>query len=270
MTNQGLEKNATHWRHKVDPTLCLVGLNCGDSFGRHVGIYLRLVDNRYDRIRTNELCDMKRINNNDWTEVRNVPILIRAHNYLNQSAFPSIFSLQYPKQIQIGAKYFVDFATTFPSREIRRLDEFPHSALVHGLGENELLMDPNKIVFINVELQSGRVKSQYDIIINLTENSFPTVGILARSKDPWKRLGDPLKQQTSEIYGGLGHHLYFKLPLEPTYPMMAKGETTNHSVAIHLLPRPPKRRLLNLPPEHVNSVTLREYVFKNMVEQDER
>jgi hypothetical protein len=204
----------------------------------------------------------------EWKEFRNVPILIRAQNYSNLSAYPSIFSLEYPHQIHIGAKYFVDFSTSFSNSKIKLLDESPHSALVQGLAKHELFMQPNRILFINIEFRSRRFKSEYDVIINLTENSFPSVGILARGKEPWKRLGDPL-EQAAESYGGLANHLHTNVPLEPTYPMMAGEETRNHSVGIHLLPRPPKARSLNLLPEHANSVTLREYVLKIIVEQDD-
>lgn len=268
MTNRGLETNATHWRNRDDPTLCLLRLDCGVAHGRHTGIYLRLVDDSYDRIRIKELCNMDSTTcSDDWKEFRNVPILIRAQNYSNLSTYPSIFALKYPDQIHIGAKYYVDFSTSFANSRIQPLDESSHSVLAQGLGKHELLMDPNRIVFINIELQTKRFKSEHDVIINLTENSFPSVGILARDRERWKRLGDPL-EQSAETYGGLANYLHTKIPLEPTYPMMVKDEMRNHSVGIHLLPRPPKARSLKLSPELANSVTLREYVLKIMVEQD--
>lgn len=267
MTNRGLETNARHWRRKDDPTFCLVRLNCGVAPRGHTGIYLSHIYDTYDRIRIEDLCDMEKINYDDWEEeLSNVPILIRANNYSSPLICPSIFVLDHPKNISIGPKYFMDFATSLIHNKIQLLDEGSHSALVQGLKKHEFLVAPDRIIFINIELQNEETKSEFDVIINLTDNSFPSVGILERSKEPWQRLGDPL-ERASEIYGALATHLHYKVPSEPTYPMIANEETGNRVIIVHLLPRPPKGRSLNVPAVNAKFTALREYVLKIVVEQ---
>ncbi|KAK6082031.1 zinc finger protein [Seiridium cupressi] len=70
------------------------------------------------------------------------------------------------------------------------------------------------------QLQGEATRSQFDIIVNLTERSFPSVGILARGEEPWERLGDPL-EQASDTYEHLAEHLHFKVPNDPAYPTPA-------------------------------------------------
>lgn len=213
---------------------------------------------------------MEKINYNDWEEENSsTPILIRANNHSDLLACSSIFALHYPEQIKIGAKYFMDFGPPNDDDTMKLLDQGSHSELVHDLRKDELVVEPNRIVFINIELQNESIKSYFDVVVNLTENSFPFVGILERWKGKWERLGDPLGQAL-ETYNALATYFHYKVPSEPPYPMIAEEETGNNRVVrIHLLPKPLQGRSFNLPSERAELVTLREYVLKITIEQND-
>ncbi|KAI0871153.1 heterokaryon incompatibility protein-domain-containing protein [Hypoxylon argillaceum] len=262
MTNRGLQTNAKRWRRKNDHKKCMLRLNCGVESAKHLGIALSHVAGSYERTQVEKLLDMKTIDLRDWEEDRgSESTFIRASNDLSVLPPSSIFALEYPDQISIGKKYFVDYGIGMVRTNMQHLAEsFP----VYDLRKDELVIEPNQIVFINIVVQYTASKSELDLIINLTDNGFPSVGILARGEKPWERLGDPIIQALHQ-YEGLAEHLHHKVP--PVYPVIALEETDN-AIGICLLPRPSLGRSLQLPPEKANSVPPREYMLKVTVEED--
>ncbi|KID79353.1 Vegetative incompatibility protein HET-E-1 [Metarhizium brunneum] len=262
MTNRGLEMRAKLIRHKGDPSLCLLRLNCGVQPGGYVGIYLRHVYDAYDRVHVQELCDMDNLDPNDWEGERgNSPILIRVSSSADTLTRSSIFALEYPAHIRIGTKYFVDFSPSMIDSRMQVFDQDSQSTLLPDLTEDELFTEPNRTIFINIELLTEGFKWELDVIINLTENGFPSVGVLGRASEPWERLGDPLGL-ASQRYDALANYLHFRVPSEPTYPTLAVNEINNCAVGVSLLPRPLHGRLLNQPPEMAKFLSLREYVLR--------
>ncbi|KAI3328515.1 heterokaryon incompatibility protein-domain-containing protein [Ustulina deusta] len=248
MTNRGLEINAKRWRCKDDPAKCLIRLNCGVECSRHIGIPLSHVDDSYERIQ------------DGWEEERGSnPTFIRASSNLNRAP-SSIFALEYPEEISIGEKYIVDYSGMVGS--MQRLDESFGGC---HLKKDELVLEPNQLIFINIEIRCDGNKSELDIIINLTDNGFPSAGVYTRDNGPWERLDDPLTQALGK-YEAFAEYLHHKVP--PVYPVVALGETEN-VIGICLLPRPPLKRSSKLPPGKGKSVTLREYVVKVTVGKDD-
>ncbi|KAI1205007.1 heterokaryon incompatibility protein-domain-containing protein [Annulohypoxylon truncatum] len=265
MTNRGLEINAKRWRRKDDPTICLIRLNCGLEPSNHISIPLNHDYDSYNRIHIEELYYTKTINYDDWEEERGTePTLIRVSNYSNPLV-SSIFALEYPGRIKVGQKYFVDFGTT-PNPELQPLDK---SFLIQGLKKDELIIEPNRLVFVNIELQGESYKSQFDAVINLAGNGFPSVGILPRAEEPWERVGNPLKEGISGKYEHLADHLHYSVPTEPAYPVVAFEESENLVVGVCLLPRPLMASRFDQLSQNVNDITLREYVLKITVNGDQ-
>ncbi|TGJ88439.1 hypothetical protein E0Z10_g383 [Xylaria hypoxylon] len=206
MTNRGLEINAKRWRCKNDPAKCLIRLNCGVEPSRLIGIPLNLVDDSYERIQVEELYDMRTVDKKDWEEERgSQSTFIRASSNLTFLAPSSIFSLEYPEEISIGEKYFIDYSIGMFGTSMQRLTA---SFSGYDLKKDELIIKPNQIMFINIAMQCHTTKSELDIILNLTDNGFPSAGILARGKEPWERLGDPMTHSctlTSIIFMGVNY-----------------------------------------------------------------
>ncbi|RYC54963.1 hypothetical protein CHU98_g11246 [Xylaria longipes] len=263
MTNRGLEINAKRWRRKDDPSKCLIRLNCGTEPSGHIGIPLSHIDDSYERIQVEELYDMRAVDYEDWEEERgSQSTFIRARSNLSFLVPSSIFALQYSKQISIGEKYFVDYGIGMVgASNMQRLDE---SFLGYDLRKNELVIQPSQLIFINIVMQHAVSKSKLDIIINLADNGFPSVGLLERGKEPWERLGDPMTEAVGK-YEALADYLHNKVP--PVYPVVALEEMDN-VIGICLLPRPALKRSMTLPPEKAKFVTPREYVVKITVERD--
>ncbi|KAI1270805.1 heterokaryon incompatibility protein-domain-containing protein [Xylaria sp. FL0933] len=255
MTNRGLEINAKRWKCKDDDTKYLIGLNCGAGLRRLIRIPLRQVDDSYERIHAEEFYEMTTPNSETWKEERgNQSTFIRARGNLRSPAHSSIFALEYPEQIIIGGKYVVDFNTSMIG-SMKRLDE---SFVGYNLKKDELLIEPNQLIFINFEVQCETTKAELDIIINLTDSGFPSAGIWNRRCDRYERLEDPLDESLG-TYEALAEFLHHKIP--PVYPMIALEETDN-VIGICLLPRPSLKRSLKLPRENAGPVTPREYVIK--------
>ncbi|KAK7985713.1 Vegetative incompatibility protein HET-E-1 [Apiospora saccharicola] len=266
MTNKGLEINAQRWRRKDDTNRCLIRLNCGlGAFQRLAIPLLEHVDGTYGRIKLDELYDMTMVRPHEWKEVPSKgPAVIRASNYSSVVTSTSVFTLDYPDQIDVGSKYFVDFGVSHP-----RLKALDGSFSGPGLTPNELIVEPNRLDFINIELPSGDSRSQLDVIVNLDERSFPSVGVLARGQATRGRLGDPLAETTSDIYEAIAEDLHYQVATDPAYPAIAVDEDGGAVVSVVLLPRPRKRRLMQgSGASEANSTTSREYVLKIRVRQD--
>ncbi|KAI4598582.1 hypothetical protein KJ359_002995 [Pestalotiopsis sp. 9143b] len=269
MTNQGLEIKAKRWTHKDDPTACLIRLNCGPGAENQLGsnrlaIRLKRVNDSYDRIKLDEIHDMSTIRLADWEEESSQePTVIRASNYSNVAISSSIFALKYPEQIKIGKKYFVDFDSSHGT-PMRLLDD---SDPTKGLTKDELMMGPSRLVFINIELQSEAPTSKLDVIINLSDKSFPSVGIYSRGQEPRERLGDPL-DESMYTYEHLADYLHYKVASEPAYQAVAVDEREGAVVSVCLLPRPRQRRTFQRPADKTNSATSREYVLKITVQHN--
>jgi hypothetical protein len=261
MTNQGLAITAKHWRHKTNLNTGLIRLNCsiGSGSSQETGIYLTYDADAdaYHRILINELCDMTRIDFNDWNEERSrEPILIRANNYSDRLVCSSIFSLDYPDSINIVAKYVATFSHSVVKEFTQLLDGDSRRSLVQGLQNGELCIEPNRVVFINMELDDEGTQWQFDVIISLSKSCFPRVGISGREREPWGRPGNPLDEEL-DTYEALAEHVQFTPSSDPTYPALAVEKTENLVVGVYLLPKPPRERSRNLGPDNV----VREYVL---------
>ncbi|KAI0381464.1 heterokaryon incompatibility protein-domain-containing protein [Hypomontagnella monticulosa] len=266
MTNRGLEIGTKRWRCKDDPAVCLARLNCGVRPRGYVGIYLRHAYDTYDRIHIEELCDIEKINIDDWQEEPgNGRILIRANNYLDTVVSSSKFILKYPTEVTIGAKYYMDFSPSISDRPIQLLDEASHLTAAQAAMKDEIIVEANRLIFINIELHTERTKSELDVIVNLTENEFPTVGIIGRAEKPWERLGDPLSEAL-DMYNALATYLHFKVQTEPIYPMVAVDEAENVAIGVHLLPRPPRESSQSQGNSQLG--TSREYILRITVDQN--
>ncbi|KAJ2989305.1 hypothetical protein NUW58_g3539 [Xylaria curta] len=262
MTNRGLEINAKRWRCKDDPAKCLIRLNCGVEPRRHIGIPLSHVSDSYERIEVEELYDMRTVDYDDWEEERgNQTTFVHAASNSSFVATSSIFALEYPEKVIIGDKYLVDYRTGMVGASMKRLTEsFPG----YDLKNDEFVIEPSQLIFVNIVLHHEEVMSELDIAINLTDNGFPSAGILARGEEPWERLGDPITQ-ASWKYEALADYLHNKVP--PVYPVIALQDTDT-VIGICLLPRPPLKRSFKRPQEKVKSATPREYVLKVTVENE--
>lgn len=269
MTNQGLEIKAQRWARKDDPMECFIRLSCGPGADDHLGstrivIRLKRVNNIYDRIKLDELHDMSTIGLDNWEEeFSQEPIVIRASNYSNVSISSSIFALEYPEQTKVGKKYFVDYDPSHNAK-VQLLDD---SDSRQGLRKDELMLRPNRLVFVNIELQSETSSSQLDVVINLSDKSFPSVGIYSRGQGPWERLGDPLNESTY-TYEQLADHLHYKVAREPAYQAVVVDEREDAVVGVCLLPRPRQPRTFQRPADKANWATSKEYVLKITFQQN--
>ncbi|RWA10586.1 hypothetical protein EKO27_g4516 [Xylaria grammica] len=260
MTNRGLEINAKRWRSKKDPTKYLVRLNCGVELPRHIGLPLDLVGDSYERTQVEELYDTSTIDQECWElEYGNQSTFIQAGGSSNSLNPPSIVALEYPRQISIGDKYFVDYRIDEVGTSMQHLTK---DVLGYDLKKDELVVEPGRLIFINIAMNSEENTSELDIIINLTNNGFASAGILARGKRPWERLGDPIAE-ASGMYRALADYLHYKIP--PVYPSVAL-EDTDSAIGICLLPRPSSRGQFQLSSEKAKPVTPREYVLKVTVQ----
>ncbi|KAK6860604.1 hypothetical protein PG995_004240 [Apiospora arundinis] len=272
MTNKGLKFNTKRWRHKDDLSRCIIRLNCGLDPNNRLAIPLEHVDDTYDRVQPDIIYDQSTIRPDQWEEdFSNVPDLskrpavIRASNYSDFITTSSIFSLEYPDQIKIGKKYFVDFDTSiFDTQLILSYeDQFKQNQT-----KKDLTIKPSRLVFINIELQSETGPNpQFDVIVNLSERGFPSVGIISRGQEPWERLGDPLDERISKIYEGLADHLHYKVAIDPAYPVIAVAYYKNAVVSVILLPRPRQRTGLQEAAKKGDSTTSKEYSIKIRVGQ---
>ncbi|KAK8123089.1 hypothetical protein PG984_011759 [Apiospora sp. TS-2023a] len=265
MTNKGLEINAQRWRRKDDTNRGLIRLNCGlGAFQRLAIPLLEHVDGTYGRIKLDELYDMTMVRPHEWKEVPSKgPAVIRASNYSSVVTSSSVFTLDYPDQITVGEKYFVDFYASHP-----RLKSLDGGVSRPGLTPNELIVDPNRLVFINIEARNGASRFQLDVIVNLDERSFPSLGVLARGQGTRIRLGDPLGETTSDIYVAIAEELHYQVATDPAYPAIAVDEDGGAVVSVVLLPRPRKRRPMQGGASEANLATSREYFLKIRVQQD--
>ncbi|UKZ69788.1 uncharacterized protein TrAtP1_010792 [Trichoderma atroviride] len=209
---------------------------------------------------------MEKIKPEDWNEEFDTEsILIRASNFSKLLGCRSVFVLEYPECIKIGSKYFIDFCSSSFGAKMQLLDD---THLDRGLKRDELLMEPNQLVFINIEVRHEGIKSEFDVIINLTETGYPSAGIMSRNLERWKRLEDPLKQSCL-TYEALAEYLHYKVPNEPVYPMTAMEATESLAIGVFILPRPPLHRTLKMPSGGATPARLREYVLKVSVDQDD-
>ncbi|KAK7999489.1 heterokaryon incompatibility protein-domain-containing protein [Apiospora arundinis] len=264
MTNKGLEINAKRWRRADNPFKSFIRLNCGPGASKLLAIPLERVHDTYDRTKLDEIYDMTMIRLEEWVEESNKGLtVIRASNYSNPIMTSSIFALECPEQIEITRKYFVDFGAS-NGNQLKLIDE---SGARQDILEHELILEPNRLVFINIALRSeGSGSSQFDVVINLSEQGFPSVGVLSRGKPPWRRLGDP-QGQASGMYVRLAHRLHYQVTDEPAYPVTAVDENRDDVVSVHLLPRPRQRRGLEEATDIQTSSTSREYSLKIRVQQ---
>ncbi|KAK8103622.1 HET domain-containing protein [Apiospora kogelbergensis] len=249
MTNKGIEFSAKRWRHKDGRSGRLIVLNCGpggaNGFQKEdrFALPLKPVADGRDMFEVDEIRGLTMVTSDKWEEEPcRGPTVIRASNYSTAVTSTSIFSLEYPEQIRIGKKYFVDFNTS--SLSTTPLTHLDGSCSPLDLADDELIVKPNRLVFINIELHCGLPRHpKFDIVINLNEKSFPSVGIVARGQRPWQRLGDPLDNEDSCFtYEGLAHHLHYGVKDTPAYPVNAVDERDNVVISVLLLPRPRQQR----------------------------
>ncbi|WKT53625.1 hypothetical protein QSH57_004209 [Fusarium oxysporum f. sp. vasinfectum] len=262
MTNQGLAITAKHWRCKADLNAGLIRLNCsiGSDNNQETGLYLSYDadTDTYYRTRIYHLCDMSRIDFNEWNEERSrEPILIRANNYSDRLACSSVYSLDYPQCVSILSKYVVTFSHSVVNEITPFLDADTGRSLVQGLRKDELCIEPNRLVFINIEVDDEGSQWRFDVIISLSKTCFPRIGILGREKEPWERPGDPLGQEL-DTYEALAEHVQFTPSSDPTYPAVPMETTENLVVGVLLLPKPPRESSRNLRQNH----GAREYVLR--------
>ena len=274
MTNKGIEFSAKRWRHKDGRSGRLIVLNCGpggaNGFQKEdrFALPLKPVADGRDMFEVDEIRDLTMVTSNKWEEEPcRGPTVIRASNYSTAVTSTSIFSLEYPEQIRIGKKYFVDFNTS--SLSTTPLTHLDGSCSPLDLADDELIVKPNRLAFINIELHCGLPRHpKFDIVINLNEKSFPSVGIVARGQRPWQRLGDPLDNEDSCFtYEGLAHHLHYGVKDTPAYPVNAVDERDNVVISVLLLPRPRQQRPVQGAVSAAFSAT-RAYLVKISVQQN--
>ncbi|KAF5628960.1 beta transducin [Fusarium sp. NRRL 52700] len=267
MTNRGLEITSKYWRQRSNPDGVIVRLNCkigsaSDVENKETGIHLThdAVADVYHRARIHELCDIRRLDLNDWYEERRrEPLFIRADNYLEPAASSAIFVLEYPDQIQIVASYVATFGHSFTSRGIRPFNNFMNGTFANGVGTQELSIEPKSVLFLNMELEEEGTKLQLDVIISLTESCFPYVGILGRGAQPWERLEDPINDATGNaMYNALASHIYQTSPSDSTYPLARMTRMGKLSISTNILPKPSRRSAGS----QGRNVALREYMLR--------
>ncbi|KAK2606197.1 hypothetical protein QQS21_003368 [Conoideocrella luteorostrata] len=265
MTNRGLEMRAKLWRHKSDLTLFLICLGCGVKNRGDVVIQIRHTYDTYVRTNIDEICYMDTINHHDWEEEGpSAPILVQANDFLDSPTGGSVFFIEKPCQVRIGAKYFMQFDSSTALGELQMLNADPRSNLFQGFKEHEISAEPNQTIFVNIDLLNDGLQSKLDVIINLTANGFPSVGIMGRGSGEWERLGDPLGQ-ASQTYKMLADYLHFKMRSEPTYERLAMDETSSRIVGVTLCPKPSHGRMPNVPVEMAH---LREYWIRIKIQEN--
>ncbi|KAI1091081.1 heterokaryon incompatibility protein-domain-containing protein [Rostrohypoxylon terebratum] len=266
LTNRGLEINAKRWKCRKDPTKFCISLACGLEASNRISIPLKLTDGFYDRIHVERLDNTENIDEN-WLEERGTgPTIIRSSNHskLNTS---SLFALDYPRQITVGGKYFIEFeeGNAIYKPKLRLLnDSFSPPEQV---GKDEIITKPNYIIFINIELQGKTLKSYFDVVINLGKNGFPSVGIYSRVQENRERLGDPLEEEVSNTYEHFAEHLHYSISNTPAYRVIAVEESEDLTIGISLLPRPPIRGEASQPSHNAKR---REYVVKITVKEGQQ
>ncbi|KAF5652544.1 het domain protein [Fusarium sp. NRRL 25303] len=267
MTNRGLEITSKYWRQRSNPDGVIVRLNCrigstSDTEDKETGLHLThdAVADVYYRSRIHELCDIGQLNPSDWYEERRrEPLFIRADNYLEPATSSAMFVIEYPEQIQIVATYFATFGHSFTNRGIQPFSNLTNGTSSNGLKTKELSIEPNSVVFLNIELEEEGTKLQVDVIISLTESCFPYVGTLGRGVQPWERLGDPMNDSVGNaMYNALASHVHRTRPSDSTYPLVRMTKVDNLSVATNILPKPPRRSAQF----QGHNPTLREYVLR--------
>lgn len=72
-------------------------LNCGVAQGGYTGMYLRLVDDTYNRIHIQVLCDLQKEDYHYWEEVIDEYIHRPSQQLLKQFTNSTIFSSEYLK-----------------------------------------------------------------------------------------------------------------------------------------------------------------------------
>ncbi|KAI0968629.1 heterokaryon incompatibility protein-domain-containing protein, partial [Xylaria arbuscula] len=266
MTNRGIELKAKRWRNGVDPGRFVVCLNCGniDSIV-HIGIPLTHTNGSYERIQVDELYNVRSLDRRVWEEESGYQsTFIQASGNRNFRIPPFIFTLETPEHVTIGGKYYVNYSTSM--FRMGTLKRFGDDSLALDSGNNELIVGPDRIVFINISVRVGGSSSEMDIVINISKNGFPSAGIIPREVGIWKRPEDPLTG-SSEKYMSLADYLHEKVP--PVYPMAVRVEETSCVIGICLLPKSPSKKASGLSVE-AKSTTLREYVLKVAVSEDSR
>ncbi|KAK8851011.1 HET domain protein [Apiospora arundinis] len=274
MTNRGIEFNARRWRYRKDSSRRLILLNCGpENTATHLGdmsrfaIPLRHVVDTIERFELDEIYDATMTRPDEWVEeFKKGPTVVPANNYSEKVATSSvIFSLKYPEQITIGKKYFVNFDSLLGNTPLTLLDEsWPR----HDLAEDELIVKPNRLVFINIELESGfgNPPEQFDVIVNLSEKGTHSFGILARAEESLKRLRNPLEHEESgNMYKGLAHHLHYGTA---PYPVKAFDESKDTEVGVSIRRQTAQQRLLHGTADPMHSATLRKYTITIRVNCD--
>ncbi|KAK7983381.1 hypothetical protein PG989_010783 [Apiospora arundinis] len=266
ITKSGLDTTAKRWRRKDDPSRCLIRLNCGPEPTRLLAIPLERVKDGYHRILPAEIYDMATIRPSEWLEDRNRDhIVIRTNDLANILAASSLFDLQYPAQIRIGKKYYIDYERALWDPRVKLLDErYP----IPGLAENEVVVEPDRMVFVCVELQgkAGSI-SHFDVIINLLERCSPSVAIQPRGLES---LRDPLGPKTSAIYEEIADRNRFSVGNGRGFQASAFDRNKEEVVGVALVPRThPRRGLLQGAAGQGNTAAMsREYSIKITVRQN--
>ncbi|CAG9986766.1 unnamed protein product [Clonostachys byssicola] len=262
MSNLGLKTNARRWKCHNDHTKLLIRLNCGPEPKAHTGIMLRYAGEVFERIMDSELHDTRNFERSrDWIGVQEKEgkdIIIRAGNFRGPLTGPSIFTLRHPDEITVGLKYFMDFNVPLMSRKLELLDEVSLLGRLQ-LQRNELLLQPNQLMFANIELQTGEHQSRWNVLININENGFPSVG-MASQEDRGKQLGDPMSEAKRK-YENLAEDFHDQAQSEGCLPLIVETKQ-GISVNVHLFPRPPRERSSETTRDGEVYIEMREYTLK--------
>ncbi|KAF5577103.1 beta transducin [Fusarium pseudoanthophilum] len=274
MTNRGLEITSKYWRQRSNPESVIVRLNCrvrlAPDVEKETGIHLThdAVTDIYHRAHIHELCDTGQLDLSDWYEERSrEPLFIQADNYLEPVTSSAIFVVEYPEQIQIVATYVADFGNYATNRGIQPLSNITDGEATDGVRTKELSIGPQSVVFLCIDLEEEGTKLQLDVIISLTENCFPYVGILGRDVKTWGRLGGPMNDAMSKaVYDALAGHIHLTRPSDSEYPLAGMTRLGNLSISANILPKPPRRRAES----QGHNLALREYVLRISVSRCEK
>ncbi|KAF5558573.1 beta transducin [Fusarium mexicanum] len=274
MTNRGLQITSKYWRQRRNPDRVIVRLNCrigsaSDAENKETGIHLihDAVADVYHRSHVHELCDIGQLDLSSWYEERRrEPLFIRADNYLEPTASPAMFVVEYPDQIQIVATYIATFRSSFTSHGIRPFSNLMNATFSNGVRTKELSIEPKSVVFFNIELEEEGTKLQLDVIVSLTESCFPYVGILGRGTQPWERLGDPMGDDTvNAMYKALARHIHGTRPSDSTYPLAGMIKMGSWLICTKILPKPPRKNAQS----RGHNLSSREYILRISVTRSE-
>jgi hypothetical protein len=261
MSNLGLKTNARRWKCEEDDTKLLISFNCRHEPMAYTGIMLRNVGNVFERITDRRFEDTREFERKKgWEEVQEKEkedIIIRAANFRDPLAGPSIFALKSPIKIDVGFRYLMDLNDPHTSGKLESLKNSSKERYFkrQKLQENELFVQPNQLILAKIEIHMGEHHPKCNILMDVAENGIPSVGI-ASDDDGGKQLGDPLGDQD------LAEEFHRQARSGRCLPSIVR---TNQGTAVHVHLFPKKSRKLS--PKGIGGMSgeLREYTVKILV-----